>query len=69
MSKIDKKLQKECRERAIKHVAKRRKLSQKEVRSVFTKSYGLNIYYLQIKAAVENWTVKFYNKEMQKRYL
>ena len=71
---IDIKLQKECYEKAIKHVASRWDLSQKYVRKLANQRGGgkdklRRIYQYYIQNAVKNWTVEFYNKEMQKRHL
>ena len=66
---IDKKLQKECYNKAIKTVARNRETTQKHVREILGRSYNLDIPMLTVKYAVENWTVEYYNREMQARYL
>ena len=68
MSKIDKKLQKECRERAIKYVSKRTGQTQKYLRKIMTEK-SKDVFKTGLQNAVKNWTVEFYHQEMQKRYL
>ena len=66
---IDRKLQKECYKKAIKRTAENNNLTQKHVKEIVTKKYSLNNDMLPIQNSVENWTVEYYNREMQKRYL
>ena len=71
--KIDKELQKECYNKAIKKVASNYELTQKYVRSKANrrtyKERLRGIYEICIQNAVKNWTVEFYNREMERRYL
>ena len=66
---IDRKLQKECRKRAIKRVAENFNTTQKHVREILSRSYNLDNPMLTYKYAVENWTVEFYHQATQKKYL
>ena len=70
---IDKKLQKECYNKAIKKVAKNYELTQKYVRDLSGprshKDRLRDVSQFAITNAVKNWTVEYYNKEMQARYL
>ena len=65
---IDKELQKQCREDAIKLVAQRRSVTQKYVREMLKKT-SKDVYTTATQNAVKNWTVELYNKEMQRNYL
>ena len=67
--KIDKKLQKECYNKAIKKVAANRDTTQKHVKEILGRTYNLDTPMLSVKYAVENWTIEYYNREMQARYL
>ena len=66
---IDKALKKQCYEKAIKKVASSNKLTQKHVREILTKNYNLSNDMLPVKHAVQNWTVHFYHKAIQAKYL
>ena len=68
---IDEDLQKECRNLAIKKVAKNRNTTQKHIKEILNRGYNrdMNIQMRTVKFAVANWTVELYNREMQKRYL
>lgn len=67
---IDRELQKECRKLAIKEVAKRRGTTQKHIKEILARKakYNLDNPMLTVKYAVDNWTVEFYHKELQKQY-
>ena len=61
---INKKLQKESYNKAIKKVAANNDVTQKHVKEILEKDDKSNSM-LTIKYAVENWTVEFYNRGMR----
>ena len=70
---IDTDLQRECREKAIKTVAKRFNKTQAYVRKLADKPPAgkfkpREIYQYHLINAVKNWTVEFYHREVQKQY-
>ena len=66
---IDKELRKDCYNKAIKTVAKNRDTTQKKIKEILDREYKLDNPMLSVKYAVENWTVKYYHMEIQKKYL
>ena len=60
---INKKLQKESYNKAIKKVAANNDVTQKRVKEILEKT-DKSISMQTIKYAVENWTIEYYNRGM-----